>query len=148
MFLPFFFCIWSKKDNLGHIKRREIIPTSWWRKGEKNGQFCLCNDGGSKKINTFMCFLWSSAELELGICFKKGAEPGRAVPLDCVEACGWRGNDGEGEGAPHTPSAPCFFSLSPLSVLTGQCRTSYLWLNINTLLGLENAQDLHPMEAV
>lgn len=90
-----------------------------------------------------MCFLWSSAELELGVCLKK--EPGCTVTSDYIKACGSRWRE---RGSPlNTPLTPqCFLSLlllSPFQALTGQCRTSYLRLCISTLLGLENAQDLY-----
>lgn len=97
-----------------------------------------------------MCFLWSNAELELGVCLKKEPEPGCTVPLDMIKPVA---EDGEKEGALWTPTpaarltSQCLlllFLLSPFPAPTGQCRTSYLRLCINILLDLEKAQILHP----
>ena len=54
-----------------------------------------------------MCFLWSNAELELGVCLKKEPEPDCNVPLDMIKPVA---EDGEKEGAlwnpPAAPPAP------------------------------------------
>lgn len=86
--VPTPFLYLKEKNSLGHIKMREIFPTSQGKqKEERQGKFYLGSDGGSKEINTFMCFLWSNTELESGICFKRDQNL-VTLSLWTVEACG------------------------------------------------------------
>lgn len=60
-----------------------------------------------------MCFLWSNAELELGVCLKKEPEPGCTVPLDMIKPVAEDGR--KREPFEHPPPHPPYLSRLTLA---------------------------------